>query len=225
MIRFLPPTYIYVALTFDDGTIHQYKLARLLSRQGMRCTLFCITHLERHPDTGRRLVVTEPEKIHELYSMGHEIASHTCTHPDLRFVAPKRLIKELGASKCKLETIIGDKVLGFAYPKSQYNANVLERVKKEYYYARCGTDSKDPWNINVHDRYVISSIGVKKAATLPFRAIYRKNNSTPLIVIMMHDISAILLFDLIYYFRTFLKARFVTMTEIAKVISERTNAC
>ena len=150
-----------VALTFDDGTLHQYKLLQILHRLGIKATIFCITHLDRHPNTGKQLIITDPKKLLELHRMGHEIASHTCTHPDLRHLPSVKLREELIVSKEKLQSIIEDEVVGFAYPYSLYNANVIEEVKRVYTYAR-GGPFNNSFNLYTQDKYRISSIGVKK---------------------------------------------------------------
>ena len=209
-----------VALTFDDGTLHQYHIAKILYRYKIRGTFFCVTHLDRHPDTGKQLIATDPRKLWELYLMGHEIASHTCTHPDLRHLSPMKLREELYLSKEKLESIIGDKVFGFAYPYSLYNAIVIEEVKKEYIYARAGPLSEDPFNLYTRDNYRISSIGVKKAMTLPLRFVYKNLNNAP-IVVMMHDISISVLLTFIHYLKATLNPRFVIMKEISNLIAKR----
>jgi peptidoglycan/xylan/chitin deacetylase (PgdA/CDA1 family) len=71
---------LYVALTFDDGTLHQYYLAKLLHNLGIKATFFLVTDLKRL--NNKYLVSQDTEKILEL-SRYHEIASHTCTHRSL----------------------------------------------------------------------------------------------------------------------------------------------
>ena len=212
---------MFVALTFDDGTLHQYSLLRLLHKLNIRATIFCITNLKKHPDTNKKLLASKPQKIYELYKMGHVIASHTCTHPNLKFLTSEKLRKELEESKHMLENIIGDEVLGFAYPYSQYNGTVLEEVKKEYFYARGGTLPRDPLNMNIYDKYRISSIGVKKTIILPFGTTYKKNRNRALIVIMMHDVPISIMYSLILYLKMLFNPLFLTMKEIAFLIEER----
>jgi peptidoglycan/xylan/chitin deacetylase (PgdA/CDA1 family) len=211
---------VFVALTFDDGTLHQYHIAKLLYRYGVRGTFFCTTHLDRHPNTGKQLIVTDSKKLWELHHMGHEIASHTCTHPDLRYISSIKLREELYLSKEKLENVIEDEVVGFAYPYSLYTDETIEEVEKIYDYARGGTIHNDPFNLHTRDKYRISSIGVKKAMTLPLRFIH-KNMGSALIVIMVHDISIDILLAFIYYLKVMLKSRFVTMKEISNIIVDR----
>ena len=154
----------YVALTFDDGTIGQYHVIKVLSKFNVKCTIFCITHLKKHPGTNKQLLASEPEKIQELHDLGHEIGSHTCTHPYLTKITIKKLRYELSESKKMLEDITGAEILGFAYPYGVYNYRVLREVRNYYKYARSGGKySQDEWNIKTNDRYRIGSIGLKKS--------------------------------------------------------------
>jgi peptidoglycan/xylan/chitin deacetylase (PgdA/CDA1 family) len=210
-----------IALTFDDGTVDQYRLAKLLYNLGIRCTIFVITNLRRHPATNKELLITEPEKLCELHRMGHEIGSHSCTHPDLRLISTDSLVKELSESKMKLEEIVNDEVLGFAYPYGRYNEDVLlQEVRKWYFYAR-GTNlfSEDPLNIKIHDRYRIGSIGMKKVVMLlPKIMKHRAYRDEITVVITLHDIPPILMFFLVIYLKACFRPQFVTMREIADKI-------
>lgn len=212
---------MFVALTFDDGTFHQYYLLCALNKWGIRATVFCITSLEKHPNTHKKLLAAEPEKIYELYMMGHEIGSHTCTHPNLTKIDAKMLEDELKKSKLTLENIINDEISGFAYPYSIYYHNVMEKVKEFYFYARGGPNFKDLLNCKNQNKYEISSIGVKKTLTLPFRRAISKNSVDALLVLMLHDISVYNLYSLILYLKMLYKPQFVTMKEIAYLIEKR----
>lgn len=75
------------SLTFDDGTMDQFLLAfPELERRSLKGTFFLIT---RHTSIGwwedgpvtRRLMSWDQARL--LYQAGHEIGSHSRTHPDL----------------------------------------------------------------------------------------------------------------------------------------------
>jgi len=212
---------VYVALTFDDGTLYQYKLLTFLHRCNIPATIFCTTHVVRHPDTNKVLLSSFPEKVKELHDMGHEVGSHTCTHSNLTKLDARILEKELRESKIILENIIGDEVSGFAYPYSLYDHNVIEKVKKFYFYARSGPNFRDPLNCENKNKYKISSIGIKKAFTLPFRRSYWKSLDNAFAVFMLHDVPMYILYSLILYLKTLYEPLFLTMKEIAYLIEKR----
>ena len=75
------------SITFDDGTLDQYRIAAPeLDRRGIRATFFVITAaVERgiwHDGEIERLLFGW-EEARELAWRGHEIASHSAHHPDL----------------------------------------------------------------------------------------------------------------------------------------------
>ena len=209
---------IFIALTFDDGTYHQYTLLRLLHRVNIKGTIFCVTNLERHPNTNEKLLIRKPKKLREIHRMGHEIGSHTCTHPRLIDVSPEELVFELRVSKEKLESIVGSEIKGFAYPYSLLNSKVKEEVQKYYSYARTGLYKLQLWAKET-DLYRIPSFGFKKALTLPFSQIEIKHRKEPIIaVIMLHNIQRYLLLFLIRYLRFSLRAKFITMSEAINIL-------
>lgn len=210
---------IFIALTFDDGTYHQYTLLHLLHRLNIRGTIFCVTNLERHPNTNKKLLIREPEKLRELHRMGHEIGSHTCTHPNLTLLSTNELEKELKNSKDTLEKIIGDDVLSFVYPYSLFNKRVLMKVKEYYFYARCGSSIKVPFNINSCDRHKISSIGIKKLMVLTLKIIqFRWSRKNIFIVIMIHDMPKIIFLGLIFYLKILFNPNFIRIKELSDIM-------
>lgn len=65
-----------------------------------------------------------PAQVTELAARGHEIGSHTVSHPMLTEVATERLAAELSESKAWLDTLAGRPVMGIAYPNGAWDARV-----------------------------------------------------------------------------------------------------
>ena len=76
-------------------------------------------------------VMTEDE-IRQLASEGHEIGSHTRTHPILTGLVTDALDEELQRSRRELERITGIPVRSLAYPNGDYNGIVIDSAR------RCG---------------------------------------------------------------------------------------
>jgi hypothetical protein len=68
-------------------------------------------------------------QLRELADDGHEVGSHTITHPDLAKLDDAALTRELQESKTLLEQIAGRPVTGIAYPFGSYDARVIETAK------------------------------------------------------------------------------------------------
>jgi polysaccharide deacetylase len=94
----------------DDGAAYTVAIPRimeLLARAGARATFFLIAdEARRHPDVVTRLI-----------DEGHEVASHSMTHPvPFRDLDPEARGIELRGSKALLEDLAGQEVTGFRAP-------------------------------------------------------------------------------------------------------------
>jgi peptidoglycan/xylan/chitin deacetylase (PgdA/CDA1 family) len=64
---------------------------------------------------------------------GHEIASHTISHPDLRTLDPDQLYEEVVMSKTYIEDNLTDvKCQTFSYPMGLYNETIMDLVQQHY---------------------------------------------------------------------------------------------
>ncbi len=100
-----------VVLTFDDGWGEDLGIARqYLEPRGMKGVFFVYTGA----------VVGSPylswSEVKALDSEGHEIESHTISHPDLRTLNDESLAREMRESKATLERELGHPVEAIAYP-------------------------------------------------------------------------------------------------------------
>ena len=101
-----------IALTFDDGPDPTWtpRILDVLKREGVKATFFMIgQQVADHPDIVRR-----------VYAEGHEIGSHSFTHPNMAHVSPDRVRLELSAAQRAFEATLGRSVVLFRPP---YNAD------------------------------------------------------------------------------------------------------
>ena len=78
-----------------------------------------------------------PELIKEIHDQGHEIGTHTFSHIDLRKVNKSELINDLEKSISTIESITGEKILGFRAPFfsiNRKNSWVFDILKKYFVY-------------------------------------------------------------------------------------------
>jgi peptidoglycan/xylan/chitin deacetylase (PgdA/CDA1 family) len=99
-----------VMLTFDDGTADHMRVGALLREHGLLGTFFLISGR-----IGKTGFLTASD-VKRLASMGHRIASHTVTHPQLPSLSTARIIEELRDSKAALEDLTGRAVDWLAPP-------------------------------------------------------------------------------------------------------------
>lgn len=103
-----------VALTFDDGPDPEWtpKILDILKEHHASATFFVLgKHAEEYPQLVRRIL-----------REGHEIGSHTYTHPNLSEISEEQAMLELNATQRLIEWISGHSTLLFRPP---YNADSM----------------------------------------------------------------------------------------------------
>ena len=123
-----------LSLTFDDGPGTHYSSAiPALNARGFQGTFF-VTTTNATSGTGG---YAPWDNWRAAASMGHEIGSHTKTHPDLTTLAPAAMQDEIVGSKTVIDAqITSQKCVSFDYPYGSYNNSVVSVVQQTYIAAR-----------------------------------------------------------------------------------------
>ena len=100
-----------VTLSYDDGTVDDRQMVSILNRYGIKCTFNL--NAGKIEDRPERMV--QFEEFEELYR-GHEIASHSFTHPHLRNLDPGGIAYQIIHDRERLEEVMHRPIQGFAYP-------------------------------------------------------------------------------------------------------------
>jgi len=116
-----------LTLTFDDGYACHYETAfPLLERYGLPATFYVPTVHLKQPGY---LTI---EQMVELSQGGHEIASHSVTHSNLKRIPAVKVDQELRESKQILENLLKLPVKNFAAPFGAFHSNQMYLLKKYY---------------------------------------------------------------------------------------------
>lgn len=108
--------------SWDDGDERDYKLAELLLKHRLPGIFYM-------PSLG-----VDIKLIEFLFKSGFEIGGHTVSHPqDLKILDDNDLDYEIMVNKDQLESVIGQKITKFCYPRGRYDDRVIEAVKKAGY--------------------------------------------------------------------------------------------
>jgi len=132
-----------VTLTFDDG--HEDNAATALpvmNARSIKSTQCFATQYIQDNTAAQQAVAT-------FQNSGHEICSHTITHPFLTSLTATQLTTEVKNSQTYLKTLTGAPVKNFASPYGDYNQAVNTELKKYYRSHRTvdeGYNSKDNFN-------------------------------------------------------------------------------
>lgn len=123
-----------ISLTFDDGWEHNVLTALpIMEKYGFDSTQFYASmYLEQSPQTGQ-VGTAGPPSVMAFYEAGHEIGSHSVTHPDLTTLTPEQMEHEAAHSKQYLESIVGvGNIRNFASPFGATNPAVLTTLRTHY---------------------------------------------------------------------------------------------
>ena len=117
-----------LTLSFDDGITQDERFINLLNKYGLKCTFNLNSELLGKDGylmiQGKKINHTKiaPELIKDIYK-GHEVASHTLTHPNLTTLSPEEVVRQVEDDRRKLSDLVGYEVQGFAYPCGGINSN------------------------------------------------------------------------------------------------------
>jgi len=116
-----------ISVSFDDGWESVYTEALpVLQKDGIHTTQYIISGELTNPT-----YMSVPQ-IKSMEVNGHQIASHTVTHPDLTTLTDQELTTELVDSKATLIKDFGGPVDDFTSPYGAYNAHTLQFIAKYY---------------------------------------------------------------------------------------------
>ena len=75
-----------------------------------------------------------PEAAEKIHKAGHEIASHSNTHPHVNNLSYEENIEEIEKSNDKIEKITGQRTKIYRAPYGEYNNTVIQSAKDKGYY-------------------------------------------------------------------------------------------
>ena len=137
----------HVFLTFDDGFRDVFEHALpVLQAHGFRAVLFLVADLIGRTNEWQQQAgdVVEPlmdeAQVRDWVAAGHEIGSHTLSHPRLTQRSPAEAREQIVASKKKLEDLFDVAIEHFCYPYGDWNAHVRDLVSEACYRTACTTD-------------------------------------------------------------------------------------
>lgn len=162
---------VYVSLTFDDGFLRHYVIAKTLHRVGVSASFYVPTGRTPFYDGKEGRLAARPDLLGEMVDMGHEIGSHTHTHRDLTLLSPMEIRLECQQSIEELNRILGSpsRTYGLAYPFCLFNEKVIREVSKAFSYARAGS-YYNRWN-TIPNPYAVGSFSPSRhLARIPLRA-------------------------------------------------------
>src|SRR5207245_147749 len=77
--------------------------------------------------------IMDAAQVREWLAAGHDIGSHSLTHPFLTRLPPAQAREEISASRKKLEDLFGRPVEHFCYPYGDWDEPVRDLVEQAGY--------------------------------------------------------------------------------------------
>lgn len=145
-----------VVLTFDDGGESSFSIiAPLLEKYGLKGLFFVVTD-----EIGKKGFLSESQIV-SLVKRGHEIGSHSASHPDdMSILSKEERENEWRQSITQLNDIIGKPIQSVSIPNGFFvNDDIdifLRHGIKNVYTSKIGQKSKVD-DLNVIGRYGITS--------------------------------------------------------------------
>ncbi len=148
-----------IIVSFDDGWEEQYASAfPILKKYHLIGTFFVYTQPLDH---GQFMTWAQ---LKEMSAAGMDIQAHTLTHPHLRTLSPDEAMKEIADSKSIIEKHLGKPVVAFDYPFGEYNASIVDMVKRAGY--ESAVTLAAGYNQRVEDLFALHRIRVSYQDTL-----------------------------------------------------------
>lgn len=179
-----------VSITFDDGRESQLTVgAPLLNSHNLKGTFFIISGFFPRGSTTL-------EQWQQAAEQGHEMASHSVTHPDLTQLSEEQVREELLISKEQIDQWFPyQSCTTFAYPSGYLNEEV-ESLASEYYIGARGIYAPEGGNLNHYydgngwsavDFYNIAGQSILEN---PYAALQQAEEQGAWWVVYMHDVDA-----------------------------------
>ncbi len=136
-----------VVITFDDGYVNVLRHGLgPLATNGFKAIQFLVADLlgkcnEWDVPLGEAAEpMMDPVQVRDWLGAGHDIGSHTLTHPFLTRVPLVQAREEIAASRKKLEDIFQRSIEHFCYPYGDWNDKIRDLVQETGYRTACTTE-------------------------------------------------------------------------------------
>jgi len=136
-----------VVITFDDGYVNTLEHGlEALAATKFTAIQFLVADLLGGRNEWDIPLGEAPERtmdafqVREWLAAGHDIGSHTLTHPCLTRLSRAQAGEEIQASRKKLEDLFGRPIQHFCYPYGDWDEGICEVVRNAGYKTACTTD-------------------------------------------------------------------------------------
>ena len=122
-------------MTYDDGIVQDIEFIEMLNKYGIKATFnlnsgLMFQEFAWFHDCGMVVKRLSPERAKDLYE-GHEIASHTLSHPYMDSLSAEQILHEMVEDRDNLETMFDTEVSDLlAQVKEVKRRKLLEEIER-----------------------------------------------------------------------------------------------
>lgn len=111
-----------IAISFDCawGVDYTDRLLEIMQEENIKCTFFMVEFW----------VTKYPDYVKKIDEFGHELGTHSATHPHMNSLNKSSVIKELNSSKQTIEQVLGKRIELFRAPYGEYNDTLIKTAKE-----------------------------------------------------------------------------------------------
>jgi peptidoglycan/xylan/chitin deacetylase (PgdA/CDA1 family) len=151
-----------LSLDFDDGWESTFANGLpILNAANLKSTLYIVSKYVGAPE------YASLAEIMAAQSLGHEIGSHTQTHPQLPLLDPSSMEQEISQSKHDLITMGLSPITSLAYPYGEYNDQVVALTKQAgYQSARTALVVDGGFNDKSTDHFLLKTQSVENNTSI-----------------------------------------------------------
>ena len=116
--------------SFDDGTVHDIRMIEILNKYGLRGTFNLNSGLNKFIWYNKDVPIyrIDLNEFKHIYN-GHEVASHTLTHPHMTEIPDDRIVYEVCEDIKNLREIFNRDIKSFAFPFHDYSEREINIIK------------------------------------------------------------------------------------------------
>ena len=148
-----------ISISFDCawGVEYTDELLKIMDEQDVKCTFFMVQFwVEKYP-----------EYVKKIAAAGHEIGTHSRTHPKMSELTKEQIVSELKTSCEAIEKITGRKTELFRPPFGDYDDLLVETAKEAGLYTiQWDVDSLDWKNLSGQEIALRVVNGVKSGSII-----------------------------------------------------------
>lgn len=139
-----------ISISFDCawGVDYTDELLKIMAEENVRCTFFAVEFW----------TVKYPEYVKIISDAGHEIGTHSATHPYMSKLEKTAIEKELSSSAEAIEKITGKKVELFRPPYGDYDDLLIDTATEMGFYSV-------QWDVDSLDWKNLSAAEIEKRVT------------------------------------------------------------